>query len=185
MTDLEDLYLQFPRLRESDHKVTSTDTDSYNCVGWVHNDVEHYWDPDHHWPQAVDASDDSEDDLASYLDLFKWMGFEPCEDGSLEDGYLKIAVYSVEHAALGQAKREFTHVARQLPSGRWSSKGGVLQDFRHELDALEESGVLKRSKVSDYLRRKDDGSHPLTRAAEEGLIDLHGEVSAAGGGEDA
>jgi len=29
------------------------------------------------------------------------------------------------------------HVARQLPSGRWSSKLGALQDIEHDLHDLE------------------------------------------------
>ncbi len=137
-------------------------------------DTQKFWDVDHTWPQEVEVPDDDEDDLQSYLTLFRWMGYEDCATGDPEEGYLKIAVYSTERSAPGGPKHEFHHVARQLPSGKWSSKAGAWHDFQHELQALEGSGWYGRANVTHYLRRRDDGSDPLTRVAETGLLDPQG-----------
>jgi hypothetical protein len=56
-------------------------------------------------------------------------GFAPCEHGDLEVGFEKLVIY-----VKGQ---EVTHMARQLPSGAWTSKLGRLEDIEHEaLDAI-------------------------------------------------
>lgn len=173
LTELEDLFAQFPGLCATPHKITSGPSDEYNCVAWVQNDMDHFWDPDQTWPDQVDPPTDPHDDLDAYLALFRWMGFEECATGELEPGYLKIAVYSATHPGLGDPRHEFSHVARQLPSGRWSSKGGVCHDFRHdELEPLEGAGALSNAVVTHFMRRRDEGSHPLTQAAEEGLLSV-------------
>jgi hypothetical protein len=51
-----------------------------------------------------------------------------CEDGRLESGFEKIALFALE----GLPK----HAARQLQSGRWTSKLGRLEDIEHTLDDL-------------------------------------------------
>ena len=55
--------------------------------------------------------------------LFAREGYSLCEDDALEQGYEKIALY----AFVGH----FTHVARQLEDGRWSSKLGSLELITH------------------------------------------------------
>ena len=61
--------------------------------------------------------------------LFTGEGFSICEADAPEPDYEKIALY----AFVGQ----FTHVARQLDDGRWTSKLGTLEDITHpSLDSL-------------------------------------------------
>ena len=55
--------------------------------------------------------------------LFADEGFEVCEQNFIEPGYEKIALY----AFIGQ----FTHVARQLEDGRWTSKLGNQETITH------------------------------------------------------
>jgi hypothetical protein len=50
------------------------------------------------------------------------MGFEECETGALEDDYEKIAIYG------DAVEDEWEHAARQLPSGEWTSKMGIIDD---------------------------------------------------------
>ena len=57
--------------------------------------------------------------------LFAGEGFSFCDDDALEPGYEKIAIY----AFVGQ----FTHVARQLEDGGWTSKMGTMEDIAHPL----------------------------------------------------
>lgn len=49
--------------------------------------------------------------------------YSRCDDDAAESGYEKIAIY----AFIGQ----FTHVAKQLPDGRWTSKMGKGERITH------------------------------------------------------
>jgi hypothetical protein len=160
LAELEDLYAQFPRLRDARHRITSRPNDEYNCVAWVERDFDTWWEPGFCWP--TDLEPDGDDDLAHYIELFQRWGFELCETGDLEDGFLKIAVYAEGCA--------FHHVAKQLPSGAWSSKAGALHDFRHEaLNALDECAVMRGASVVCHMRRPFEGEDPY-QLEETGLI---------------
>jgi hypothetical protein len=163
LADLEDLYAVFPRLRCAGHRITSGPSDAYNCVAWVERDLERLWDPDFYWPSEVPTPVDTENDLPYYVALFEWLGFERCPGTELEPGYLKIAVYATGN--------EFHHVAKQLPSGGWSSKGGInLHDFRHdELEDLDGTGVWKGASATIFMRRPYDGIDPFS-LEETGLL---------------
>jgi hypothetical protein len=52
-----------------------------------------------------------------------------CAGADAEPGFDKVAIYT-----LGGVP---THAARQLPSGRWTSKLGLRQDIEHELHNLD------------------------------------------------
>ncbi len=159
---IEDFYAQYPRLAEdSEQKITSEATDRYNCVAWVQRDMNHWVDPEIFWPRGV-PEPKNDDDLECYVALFRSWGFEEADSAELEDGYLKIAVF-----ATGDA---FDHVAKQLPSGRWSSKGGAMYDFRHgTLEALGECRVMPGTRLALTMRRLYDG-RDLHEAEENGLI---------------
>lgn len=161
MTELSELYAQLPLLRESTHQVTSPATDSYNCVAWVERDLDRWWEPGFYWP-APEPTDEA--DLDAYVELFSRVGFELCAAPLAEEGFLKIAIYAADGA--------FHHVAKQLPSGRWSSKAGRLHDFRHDrLDAVEGAPLLGQAVAAVYMRRPYDG-HDRMEMEEDGLIRL-------------
>ena len=67
------------------------------------------------------------------IETLTLLGFELCEDGVLIDDFEKLAIYS-------NSSGLWTHVARQLPDGRWASKLGRLDDIEHETlhETLEE-----------------------------------------------
>jgi hypothetical protein len=71
------------------------------------------------------------------------VGYAPCDDGAAEAGFEKAAVY-----ARGGVP---THVAKQLPGGRWSSKLGKDCVVSHATTAGLEGAVYGR--VVAYLRR--------------------------------
>lgn len=146
---LDDLYAQFPSLPGSPHRITSAPTDEYNCVGWVPRELNRWYDPELFWPDDV-PKPDSDEDIQCYVALFESWGFEVCKDEHYETGFLKIALYI--------ARGSFQHVAKQLRDGSWSSKAGVLHDFRHcTLDALQPSGIMANAQPSIFMRRNDDG----------------------------
>jgi hypothetical protein len=76
--------------------------------------------PEYYWPEGA-RRDDSID---AFIDGFGQEGFHACEDADLEEGFDKIAVYA-------SGNNSPQHVARQLPSGRWTSKLGPDEDIEH------------------------------------------------------
>ena len=129
MTDgLEHL---FPALRSANYQVTSPRDVSYNCIAWAADDFGNWWWPSNpavsYWPPQVPR----EGTLENFIRAFQMLGYQPCEDGRPEDGFEKVAIYM-------DSSNTPSHMARQLPSGHWTSKLGDLEDIQHEtLDQLE------------------------------------------------
>ena len=93
------------------------------------------WDcdvPGSYWPPSLPR----DNRIETLMRLFAREGFALCDDGSLEPGYEKIALY----AFVGH----FTHVARQLEDGRWSSKLGNLELVVHPSPASLARGYLRQ-----------------------------------------
>ena len=82
-------------------------------------------------------------DVEAFEEAFRTIGYEPCDDGELEDSYEKVAIYSKG----GLVK----HMARQLPSGWWTSKLGKGDDIEHETPG-ELEGELYGT-IASYMRR--------------------------------
>ncbi len=134
---------------------TSEDTDSYNCVAWAlwgaAPKTYRWWWPDpwgeHYWPRSVERKAT----LQAFLDTFMLYSFIPCNDGQLEEGSYKLAIYSTP---TGEPK----HVARQLISGEWTSKLGDLEDIRHGTLDLLESDLY--GLPIQYMKRQRTGPDP-------------------------
>ena len=126
MTPLE---LAFPGLAGGGYRPTSPPDDGYNCVGWAAGEADRWWWPDtpgrNHWPAGVPR----EETLAAFAAAYATLGYGPAATAEPEVGVEKVAVYA-------RAGRP-THAARQLPSGRWTSKLGSGPDIEHELAGLE------------------------------------------------
>ena len=82
-------------------------------------------------------------ELAAFVTAFGTLGYGPCADGGLEQGFEKIAIY--------QSPKGVTHAARQLSTGRWTSKLGQLEDIEHTSPAELEGSEYGR--VVQYMRR--------------------------------
>ena len=67
--------------------------------------------------------------IAALQQAFASLGYEVCAGEELETGFAKIALF-----ADGEGFPR--HAARQLPSGRWTSKLGELEDIEHALNDL-------------------------------------------------
>jgi hypothetical protein len=103
-----------------------------NCIGWALRDTTQYWDPTltgfkggYYWPEGV-ARDDA---VETWLQLFALFGYRECDTGSLEPGFEKLVIYARRP---GDPPHEAQHVARQLPSGAWTSKLGQAEDIEHQ-----------------------------------------------------
>jgi len=111
----------FPRLTAVNHRVTSPATPEYNCVAWAAGDDQHWWQPGVYWPVPASPGDLGMDALTR---AFLQLGFEECLETSFEPSWEKAALYG--SAAV------YTHAARQLPSGKWTSKLGRDVDIEHD-----------------------------------------------------
>jgi hypothetical protein len=114
----------FPRLPAAGYRVTSPTDDVYNCIAWALGITDNWWwpgDPDRtYWPDNLPR----ERTLAAFRQLFAGFGYDECIGDGLETGFEKVAIFA---NALGQP----THAARQLPTGRWTSKLGESEDIDH------------------------------------------------------
>lgn len=125
---LVDWAKEFPKLSKSGYQRTSPATIDYNCLAWALGYDNKWWEPDPYevgyWPEGLPR----DGSLATYLKACGSEGFRKCRTGDLEQGYDKIAIFSRD----GQ----FTHAARQLDNGRWTSKLGEGDDITHDLEGL-------------------------------------------------
>ncbi len=118
---------RYPQLASEGYSVESPPDARYNCIAWAAGDVFNWWwpNPIGYWPLNVPK----ESTVTAFTLLFEQLGYTVCRDESLEEGYEKIALY-----ALGRIVK---HAARQLTSGRWTSKVGQNIDIEHTLAGLE------------------------------------------------
>jgi hypothetical protein len=108
--------------------ITSPPTDEYNCIAWAASDHRRWWwpHPEHYWPPQAPR----ELTMDAFVRAYALCGYSPCQDGSLEVGVEKIAIYA---KATGEPK----HASRQLATGRWTSKLGQSEDIEHDANGLD------------------------------------------------
>lgn len=125
----------FPYLAEEGYEVKSCRTPDkrYNCVAFAADSEIKYWWPDEdydgYWPPKAKR----EESIEGFITAYETLGYELCEDGSLESGYEKVAIYV--------AGSRPTHAAKQCRDGKWKSKLGCYgEDIEHNtLRALEDT----------------------------------------------
>lgn len=139
----------FPRLL-GEFAITSAESNDYNCFAWAAGDTTQWWSPidGDYWPPEVERRRTIE----CFVAAFRILGYEPCENGDLEVGYEKVAIY------VDRLDRP-THMARQLSSGWWTSKLGSDEDITHKLAGVEGPGVVREDygRVVGVLRRPTTG----------------------------
>jgi hypothetical protein len=127
----------FPNLTGENHEITSPRTVRYNCIAWAARNTERWWQPGVFWP--VDSSREDH----GIGNVVKSLGYEDCDDGAQEEGFEKLALYG--------CAMMYTHAARQLPDGRWTSKLGQLEDIIHTTTEAIEGGEY--GEVVQYMKR--------------------------------
>lgn len=141
----EDLARIFPLLGSASYKITSPDDVRYNCIAWAAGPSEirrRWWpapSPFYHGP-----IEPREETVDGFVKAFAILGYEPCDKPNLEPGYEKLAIYADENGLP-------THMARQLPSGQWTSKLGELEDIQHA--TLEQLDGHSYGRAVQYLIR--------------------------------
>ena len=97
--------------------------------------------PGYYWPEGAKHGA-SIDALRS---CYETKGFEMCAGSALEAGYTKIALYADSDGA-------WTHAARQVDDGEWTSKLGRNVDIRHKTPGCV--GGLVYGNVALFMRMK-------------------------------
>lgn len=140
----------FPSLRSEGYRETSPKTDDYNCIAWAAGNKDRWWEPaiGYYWPLPVPQ-------LATVevaVRAFKALGYVECENSELEDGFQKVAIYGEQG--------DYTHAARQLDTGKWTSKLGKLEDIEH--DTLEGLAGAEYGQVVVIMKKpaKDETPPP-------------------------
>ena len=111
-------------------------------MAWAAGSNERWWDPSpgYYWPIAA-----REGTLEELIDYFKSLGFTEPAGAEFEKGVAKIAIY--EDAG------DYTHAAKQVDNGKWSSKLGRSEDIEHESLASLEGHKPAYGKVAVVLKR--------------------------------
>lgn len=114
---------QLPRLASEGYSVTSEPDDCYNCIAYAAGENHRWWTyitgEGYYWPEHASRTPA----IASLVEVFAGLGYEICPDVGAEDGYEKVALYRIGD--------RWSHAARQLPNGMWSSKLGPDEDISH------------------------------------------------------
>lgn len=133
----------FPRLRSNPFYITSPETKQYNCIAWAAGVMDRWWwpgmKPFAYWPPNVPTRIQ----LDSFVAAFRSLGYDICDSGTQEPRFAKIALFVDSNGTP-------THAARQLPSGRWSSKLGPWEDIDHTIFGLEAGNY---GIVVQYMKR--------------------------------
>lgn len=126
---MSELHSAFPRLAHEGFRETSPCNPRYNCIAWAAGAGEQWWDPAQamgcYWPSAIPR----EQSVETLVRLFETLGYSPCRGDEIELGFEKVALYALAG--------EYTHAARQLREGKWTSKLGSDIDIEHTLAGLE------------------------------------------------
>lgn len=133
-----DLEEWFPNLAQTEYKITSPRTYDYNCIAWALEEDDRWWSPisdEYYWLEGAPK----EWTLDTVIQTLEMLGYELCNNPYPEPEFQKIAIYTLSDG-------EPTHIARQLPSGRWTSKLGDWEDIEHELEGIagEKYGFVRQ-----------------------------------------
>jgi hypothetical protein len=133
--------------REQNYCKTSNTDKFNNCAGFAAGDSR-WWQPPietwHYWPPGAPR----DWHIKSYVKAYEIEGFSVCDDGSVEEGYDKIALYA-------RNDLNFQHAAKQNSDGSWSSKLGRSEDIWHEnLEVLAGNVKGAYGEVRYYMKRQ-------------------------------
>ncbi len=132
LMDREKLEDIFPNLKGTSYRITSPFDVDYNCIAWAAGDCQQNWWPDQagsgYWPPVVER----EENLTAFINAYKTLGYELCDNANVESGMEKIAIFV-------DADGRPTHASRQLSDGSWTSKLGKSVDISHTFQGLDGS----------------------------------------------
>lgn len=123
------LEILFPGLVGTSYRITSPVDEVYNCIAWAAGRTTEWWwpveVPGNYWPEGIAKTES----LPAFQHVFTTLGYAACNGAEVDEGFEKVAIFADDQGTP-------THAARQLPTGKWSSKLGKLEDIEHDLLAL-------------------------------------------------
>jgi len=123
----------------------------YNCIAYAAGHTDRSWWPHlntlYYWPNHLPRQAPGTETKENFIQAFEWKGYRICRDGKHHKGIEKVAIFLLNNSP--------THAARQLDSGRWTSKCGRSEDIEHETLAAVEGSVYGKATV--FLHRRTDG----------------------------
>ena len=131
----------FPRSTAAHCRRTSLADVTYNCVAWAAGDTSRWWQSGVYWPVPTSRTDYG---IGSLERALQSLGYEVCRDESLEPDFEKVAIYGFGFF--------YTHAARQLPNGKWTSKLGKAEDIEHDSPDDIAGGIY--GEVVQFMRRR-------------------------------
>ncbi len=139
--------------------IESPRSTAYNCIAWTAGDVTRVWWPDvagkGYWPTSVPR----ESSVDAFVAAYRSLSYEQCDDGDFEEGVEKIVIYTDTSGVP-------THGARQLKSGKWTSKLGRAEDIEHNTatalhgDRYGVVAVYMRRRRSNGEEKTEEGTTP-------------------------
>lgn len=144
---IADLERDFPVLKKSGYEITEEWNEDFNCVAWALGLTDAAWWPGEgrYWPTEVPRTLT----LESFIAVFATVGYTACENGRLEPGFQKIAIYVLDGIP--------RHATRQLVNGKWTSKIGKGCTIIHnDADALQHS---RYGSIMQFLKRPRSAAH--------------------------
>lgn len=129
------LEIILPKIKEAGYNVTSPESKKYNCIAWTIGRVDRWiWPIRFFWPINIERNLK----LSSFVDFYQSFGYSMSDDDKFEEGYDKIAIY------INPDTERVTHAAKQIESGKWTSKLGPYKDIEHTLDSLtgQDYGII-------------------------------------------
>lgn len=132
----------FPRLSGETFEIVAQPSIRYNCIAYAAGDVGQWWgivEEDNYWPDYATRTDRME----SLSEVFTGLGYQQCQDSSLETGFEKVALYEEDGV--------WTHAALQTPNGRWRSKMGRGPIIEHISPESLSDGIYGNPTI--YMRR--------------------------------
>jgi hypothetical protein len=134
----------FPNSSKEKFCATSPPTWSYNCIAWACGDNSKWYWPDSseisYWPDEVPR----QVTIEAFIKLFERLDYFLAQNGEMEIGFEKIAIFVDEDS-------KPTHAARQLDNGLWTSKLGPNHDISHSIFSMS-NGVY--GNVSVFMKRR-------------------------------
>lgn len=95
-----------------------------------------------YWPANITREETAE----AFIELFASINYCRCDNHLFEPGYEKVAIYILDGKP--------THAARQLPTGKWTSKLGQNIDIEH--DSPEALNGPVYGNVAIFMKRKNN-----------------------------
>jgi len=133
----------FPQLTPGSYRKLGGPTAQYNCIAWAAGKIdEHWWPgqvPQSYWPPGIPA----DTSLNAFIHLFRSLEYDICDSSTFQRRYEKVAIFV--------KNQHVTHAARQVWSGRWTSKLGPWELIEHDLEAV---AGIEYGNVEQIMRRK-------------------------------